>query len=44
VAMSPAPRTGASLHLPRTAEKPIAARGIVRSQGRPFRLPTSSGP
>jgi hypothetical protein len=23
---------------PRTAEKPIAARSVVRSQGRPFRL------
>jgi hypothetical protein len=31
------PRAGAGLHLPRTTEKPIAARGIVRSASCPFR-------
>jgi hypothetical protein len=28
---------------PGTAEKPIAARGVVRSQSRPFRLPGRAG-
>jgi hypothetical protein len=31
-------RTGASLHLPWTAKKPLAACGILRCQSRPFRL------
>jgi hypothetical protein len=29
----------ARVHLPRTAEKPYAAHGVVRSLGSPFRLP-----